>query len=741
MGPSLLFPGLPLNENTRRTIAQKIRAMFVGGVGGAWYDPSDLSTMFSDSAGSAAITTNGQTVALMLDKRFGLALGPALNFSGAWSVVGSLDNASGLDSVVTATNPSGARTLYIDVGLVNAQWYEIIYTISNQTAGDFYVDPGGAAHGNTSRAANGTYREIRRATPNANLYVVASAGAIGTLTINSVKTITGNHAYQTTSASRPIFRDVGGLRYLEFDGVDDCLRAAFTVAQPIERISALRQVTWTDGEHIFGGNAVNGAVLLQSDGVSPRINMYSGSHLTAVPALALGVNGVVTERHNGATSRGALNSGAYVTGDVGTDVPGGITIGARFNVANFANIFLHQMIMRGSTTALTDTQITFLRKVCYAAAGLPFPGYEETEVSRMFSSAPTAEGAWYDPSDLSTMFLAASGAQTPVTATGSVVGLMLDKSKGLARGADLSINGDFSSNGSGWNVTGNDGTHVITWNNPGVRYQSDTTSPVLTVARPAVLTAGVWYEVDVTISGYTSGSIKLTTGSGVEPSIPTSIGTHRVYVPGLTGGVQLGFLRNSSNTDLVVSSIVARPIAGNHAYQLTAASRPIYRDVGGLRYLEFDGVDDYLRATFTIAQPIDRISAIQQVTWTGGNRVYGGVLGPSGILYQHDVTPKLGLYSGAAVVGPNLALGVAGVITELHSGAASKIALNDQTALTGAAGASAPGGITLGATYTNTQPGNFFLYQTIMRGSTTAMTDAQISACRALCAIKSGVTL
>ena len=31
----------------------------------------------------------------------------------------------------------------------------------------------------------------------------------------------GNHASQATAASRPIFRDVGGLRYLECDGVDD----------------------------------------------------------------------------------------------------------------------------------------------------------------------------------------------------------------------------------------------------------------------------------------------------------------------------------------------------------------------------------------------------------------------------------------------------------------------------------------------------------------------------------------
>lgn len=35
---------------------------------GVWYDPSDLSTLFQDTAGTTPVTTAGQTVALMLDK-------------------------------------------------------------------------------------------------------------------------------------------------------------------------------------------------------------------------------------------------------------------------------------------------------------------------------------------------------------------------------------------------------------------------------------------------------------------------------------------------------------------------------------------------------------------------------------------------------------------------------------------------------------------------------------------------
>lgn len=47
-----------------------------GNVLGAWYDPSDLSTLFQDAAGTVPVTTSGQQVGLMLDKSgSGLHLG------------------------------------------------------------------------------------------------------------------------------------------------------------------------------------------------------------------------------------------------------------------------------------------------------------------------------------------------------------------------------------------------------------------------------------------------------------------------------------------------------------------------------------------------------------------------------------------------------------------------------------------------------------------------------------------
>lgn len=44
------------------------RKLFAAGEQGVWYDPSDLTTLFTDTAGTTRVTAPGQEVALMLDK-------------------------------------------------------------------------------------------------------------------------------------------------------------------------------------------------------------------------------------------------------------------------------------------------------------------------------------------------------------------------------------------------------------------------------------------------------------------------------------------------------------------------------------------------------------------------------------------------------------------------------------------------------------------------------------------------
>jgi len=43
-------------------------SLFKDGQQGVWYDPSDLTTLFQDSAGTTPVTADGQPVGLMLDK-------------------------------------------------------------------------------------------------------------------------------------------------------------------------------------------------------------------------------------------------------------------------------------------------------------------------------------------------------------------------------------------------------------------------------------------------------------------------------------------------------------------------------------------------------------------------------------------------------------------------------------------------------------------------------------------------
>jgi len=43
-------------------------SLFAGGEQGAWYDPSDLTTMFQDSAGTTPVTAPAQSVGRILDK-------------------------------------------------------------------------------------------------------------------------------------------------------------------------------------------------------------------------------------------------------------------------------------------------------------------------------------------------------------------------------------------------------------------------------------------------------------------------------------------------------------------------------------------------------------------------------------------------------------------------------------------------------------------------------------------------
>lgn len=172
-----------------------------------------------------------------------------------------------------------------------------------------------------------------------------------------------NNDWLSSGGARPIYRTSGGLRWIEGDGVAQYMRATFTITQPWERVSGIQQITWTLNDSIFSGVAANGGVLYQTP-TSPLLRMTSGVNLTLTQATLDPV--VVTERHNGASSRGAINSGAYDTGDAGATLPGGITVFANRTINVFSNAKCFEAVERQGT--MTDSQIDQLR--AYVAAKL-----------------------------------------------------------------------------------------------------------------------------------------------------------------------------------------------------------------------------------------------------------------------------------------------------------------------------------------------------------------------------------
>lgn len=180
----------------------------------------------------------------------------------------------------------------------------------------------------------------------------------------------GNHAVQATAAARPILRkESSGLHYLEFDGTDDFLRASFAIAQPWDRISAARQLGWTQFDRLFGGAAINSGNLYQ-DPLSPQLRISSGGATGPALGAALGVNTVIVERHHGTASRLAINGGAYAAADGGSTAVDGVTIGSASSglAGRVGNFRLYGMCMIGR--ALSDAETGWLRRFMAGRAGL-----------------------------------------------------------------------------------------------------------------------------------------------------------------------------------------------------------------------------------------------------------------------------------------------------------------------------------------------------------------------------------
>ena len=124
-------------------------------------------------------------------------------------------------------------------------------------------------------------------------------------------------------------------------------------------------------------------------------------------------------------------------------------------------------------------------------------------------------------------------------------------------GSDVVTNGNFTTDLSDWNITGNDATHTVTWTATGARYQSDTTSPVLGFAQ-ASLEVGKIYKVTCNIAyAVGSGTLRCSIGGVNQTAFTEGFNTRTSVASSFTS---LSFLRDSTNVDVIISNVSVKEV-------------------------------------------------------------------------------------------------------------------------------------------------------------------------------------
>ncbi len=185
-------------------------ALFVAGEVGVWYDPSDLTTLFQDSAGTTPVTAAGQPVGLMLDKSKGLALGANL-LVGTYALIVDGGTATATESPsgtlnLTGDGVNGANATQ-SFATVVGRTYTLRCTVAGSAASVFFGTIAGQQDVLAATTISVGLRDlvfVAKTTTTGIAFRKAGA-ALSSISSISVRELAGNHATQATAAQRPTY--------------------------------------------------------------------------------------------------------------------------------------------------------------------------------------------------------------------------------------------------------------------------------------------------------------------------------------------------------------------------------------------------------------------------------------------------------------------------------------------------------------------------------------------------------
>ncbi|MHA3090800.1 hypothetical protein [Acinetobacter brisouii] len=211
-----------------------IKQLFANSEQGFTQTLDDYSILYQDSAGTTPVTGTGQTLGLVLDKSKGLVLGSELVTNGdfsngttGWSVSGTGSQLSVSNGVATVTNGTNSEASLLLPNLSPMTWYSLSFDLVaiNISGNIYFVPPTGSQVVNVRQSTIGKLKcYFYSGTTGTGARIGMGSTAIGasySIDNISIKSILGNHSYQSTSSYRPLLQNTP--RRVQYDGIDDKL--------------------------------------------------------------------------------------------------------------------------------------------------------------------------------------------------------------------------------------------------------------------------------------------------------------------------------------------------------------------------------------------------------------------------------------------------------------------------------------------------------------------------------------
>jgi hypothetical protein len=248
----------------------------------------------------------------------------------------------------------------------------------------------------------------------------------------------------------------------------------------------------------------------------------------------------------------------------------------------------------------------------------------------LWASDQTLPGGWFDfsTSGISRSFTTATN--TGVSPTdGQTVALAIGSRKadplGAGLGSELIVNGAFASDLSNWTVN-NQGTGTTVWSGGAASMSSDGgTSNRGRIYQAPATASGKLYRYSYTAGGTSTLSKNVGTAFLTADILTGALaqGAATYYINALSSQTFCYFIPAASAVvgDRTIDDVSLKEIPGVAAKQATSSARPTYRSaLGG--YIDFDGLDDVLTATFPVAFTGD-------VVWLKSDGTIGELLSQS----------------------------------------------------------------------------------------------------------------